>query len=600
MAKLTLNTIGSRYGSIDALNANFDAIETALENTLSRDGTLPNNMDANLDMDSNRIINLADGIDNSDAVTLRQVNGIVAGASSGIIASLRENFVATAGQTVFNIASFTYNPGSNNLAVYIDGVRQYPGSSYTETDNNTITFSAGLHVGALVMFISNQSVDTANLQASAVHYNPAGTGAVATNVQAKLRTYIDAQDYIATPGVSDALDQAGVQAAINYANSIGGAVVRVRPPISTSWNIQTLTVPVGVMIEDLRRINLNNVFLYGTGGDTEYALSGTSVTGGEGPSFVLVNNATSGDRTSSLVARYGNTSTGASVNCYMHMGVWDSPNWYPEFDMITSGSSGYRSNFRAGYGAAAINAGASGAYYYTQNQVFVVNRPPGFTKSGSAFVVGDTVSTLTTELKIADTVGALRFCYADATPMWSWLSSYPSTGNFTLYDQNLSSARMTFISGAETSHRGTFQPFVDNSGNLGAATFRWNTVYAGTGAINTSDARQKQQTRSLSDVEKAVAVKIKGLLKAFKFNDAVKAKGDKARWHFGVMAQDVKAAFESEGLDASNYGLFCYDEWGAVEELKDEQGNVSRPAVTAGNAYGVRYDELFTFVLAAI
>jgi hypothetical protein len=74
MAKLTLNTIGSRYGSIDALNANFDAIETALENTLSRDGTLPNNMEADLDMDSHRIINLANGVNNQDAVTKSQLD----------------------------------------------------------------------------------------------------------------------------------------------------------------------------------------------------------------------------------------------------------------------------------------------------------------------------------------------------------------------------------------------------------------------------------------------------------------------------------------------------------------------------------------------
>jgi hypothetical protein len=57
MAKLTLNAIGSRYGSIDALNDNFDLIESALENTLSRDGTGPNNMEADLDMDSNSILN---------------------------------------------------------------------------------------------------------------------------------------------------------------------------------------------------------------------------------------------------------------------------------------------------------------------------------------------------------------------------------------------------------------------------------------------------------------------------------------------------------------------------------------------------------------
>jgi hypothetical protein len=57
MPKLTLNTIGSRYGSIDALNDNFDAIETALETTLSRDGTTPNFMLTNLDMNGYAIVN---------------------------------------------------------------------------------------------------------------------------------------------------------------------------------------------------------------------------------------------------------------------------------------------------------------------------------------------------------------------------------------------------------------------------------------------------------------------------------------------------------------------------------------------------------------
>ena len=69
MAKLTLSTIGSRYGSIDALNANFDAIEAALENTLSLDGTAPNGMEVNLDMNSHKVINLADPTNNGDAVS---------------------------------------------------------------------------------------------------------------------------------------------------------------------------------------------------------------------------------------------------------------------------------------------------------------------------------------------------------------------------------------------------------------------------------------------------------------------------------------------------------------------------------------------------
>lgn len=52
------------------INTNFQSIQTALENTLSRNGTVPNYMDSVLDMNSNRIINLADPIDEHDVVTV--------------------------------------------------------------------------------------------------------------------------------------------------------------------------------------------------------------------------------------------------------------------------------------------------------------------------------------------------------------------------------------------------------------------------------------------------------------------------------------------------------------------------------------------------
>lgn len=74
MSRVTLTTIGSRYGSIDALNANFDAIEAAFDNVLFLDGTIPNNMDATLDMNSNRIINLPAPTGSSDAVTKAYVD----------------------------------------------------------------------------------------------------------------------------------------------------------------------------------------------------------------------------------------------------------------------------------------------------------------------------------------------------------------------------------------------------------------------------------------------------------------------------------------------------------------------------------------------
>ena len=53
-------------------------------------------------------------------------------------------------------------------------------------------------------------------------------------------------------------------------------------------------------------------------------------------------------------------------------------------------------------------------------------------------------------------------------------------------------------------------------------------------------------------------------------------------------------------LFRSEYGLFCYDEWGEQPEVLDEDGNVQQEFVAAGNRYGVRYDQLLAFIIAAL
>jgi hypothetical protein len=145
-----------------------------------------------------------------------------------------------------------------------------------------------------------------------------------------------------------------------------------------------------------------------------------------------------------------------------------------------------------------------------------------------------------------------------------------------------------------------FVPLADNLIYLGRSSLRWSEVYAANGTINTSDAREKQQIRDLSAAERAVAVRLKSLIKAFKFNDAVQRKGDDARIHVGVIAQDVKAAFQAEGLDAHRYGIFCYDEWEEQPESLKEDGSVLRPRAPAGNRYGIRYEQLLAFIVAAM
>lgn len=145
-----------------------------------------------------------------------------------------------------------------------------------------------------------------------------------------------------------------------------------------------------------------------------------------------------------------------------------------------------------------------------------------------------------------------------------------------------------------------FSPTGDNVIGCGSGAHRWSQIYAGTTTISTSDEREKQQIRDLSAAERAVAVRLKSLIRAFKFNDAVAAKSESARTHFGVIAQDVKAAFEAEGLVAEDYGILCYDEWDEQPEIVDEDGNVTQEYRPAGSRYGVRYEELLAFIISAL
>jgi hypothetical protein len=149
---------------------------------------------------------------------------------------------------------------------------------------------------------------------------------------------------------------------------------------------------------------------------------------------------------------------------------------------------------------------------------------------------------------------------------------------------------------------GNVLPLGSSSGNsnLGEAGNRWNTLFCVNAPNVSSDRNLKQQIRDISVAEKAVALRIKGLLKAYKFNSAVALKGDKARIHIGVIAQDVGDAFRAEGLDPDEYGLFCYDEWPEQLEVRDEHDQVMVHYKAAGSVYSLRYEELLVFMIAAL
>lgn len=147
---------------------------------------------------------------------------------------------------------------------------------------------------------------------------------------------------------------------------------------------------------------------------------------------------------------------------------------------------------------------------------------------------------------------------------------------------------------------GHLYPAYNNTYSVGTPTNRCSVIYAATGTINTSDERLKQQFRSQTQREKEAALEIKNSIQLFKFNDAVDLKGDGARWHVGVKAQQVISILESHDLDPFEYAFVCFDEWGEQEEILDEDSKIIQEYRAAGNQYAIRYDELTMFILAAM
>ncbi|WP_342657142.1 tail fiber domain-containing protein [Sphingomonas sp. NY01] len=189
--------------------------------------------------------------------------------------------------------------------------------------------------------------------------------------------------------------------------------------------------------------------------------------------------------------------------------------------------------------------------------------------------------------------GATDTQVAIATPDRQWNIGQnvggSGVGTLNIFDVTGGALRLLFATD------GAVRPGIDNAQQFGTGSFRWSVIYSGTGSINTSDAREKKDIGDIpaewldawGDVQ----------WQRFRFRDAVKAKGEEARWHLGLIAQQVQEAFAARGLDAREIGLLCHDEWEAtpaVKEVRDEEGEIvthAQPARKAGDRWGLRYDE---------
>jgi len=147
---------------------------------------------------------------------------------------------------------------------------------------------------------------------------------------------------------------------------------------------------------------------------------------------------------------------------------------------------------------------------------------------------------------------------------------------------------------------GAFFPKTNGSHDIGKTGSRWNNLWSA-GTFNGSDVNLKEDIEELSEAEKRVAIACKSLVKKYKFKDAKAKKGDNARIHVGVIAQELKSAFEAEGLDAFKYSMVGEDTW--YEKIIEGEKVVKyepTEGYTEVTQMSVNYTELLAFIISAL
>jgi len=158
---------------------------------------------------------------------------------AGTLATIATYATAYADVFVSNGSTVAYtltrNPGSiYNLDISTDGVTQEPIRDYT-LSGSVVTFTSAMPINSRIVIKYKEGLPNESGDSQDIRYVPAGSGAVTTTVQTKLRETVSVKDFGAVgDGVTD--DTVAIQAALN------SSALSVTVPNGTYKITATLTI----------------------------------------------------------------------------------------------------------------------------------------------------------------------------------------------------------------------------------------------------------------------------------------------------------------------------------------------------------------------
>ena len=229
------------------VNDDFDRLWLAVQqNSEGNDRAIvkPITDSASIDMTLPSAVDRANSYLTFDATGAPSV--VAAGDPSAPDAITRQDFTGDGSTVVYTLASAPGAAGAG-VMIFIDGIQQDK-DSYTIT-GTTLTFSEAPPLNSNINLVQLKATDIGEADSASVTYIPAGTGAVQTSVQSKLRETVSVKDFGAVgDGVTD--DTAAIQAAIDYA----GDTYALHIPVGQYFCASTLYPTSG-----LRMLGENNI-----------------------------------------------------------------------------------------------------------------------------------------------------------------------------------------------------------------------------------------------------------------------------------------------------------------------------------------------------